>query len=428
MPTHLLPLANITVPPNRLRPVLPEDVASLADSIEKLGLLQPIVVEETPDGPLLRAGEHRIAALSLLFAQGILPLFESSPLPLGFIPVVRLTDLSPLQQIEVELEENTKRRAMTWQQEAAAYARIHALLAPDAPSVKEAVRATLAFASKADPSSINSGLKEAHQTILLGQSLATNPEVAKAKTKRDAIKALSRQLRKEEDTKRLASPSLPTVILGDFRAIDLPAGPYDLLLVDPPYGIGIEQFSTQKSSEQDYDDSYEQWLPLMAALVDLSDRRLKPDSHGYVFCDSSRFAELSRLFEARGFEVYGRPLIWDRSPDGRLPTPEKWPRRCYECILYFRRGARPLFEIRSDVLSYPADRDPTNYHGAKKPVELFVDLLERSTRPGDLVLDPCGGSGTTLRACRRLGRTAVVVEKDPAYFGLIQRLVGEEKE
>lgn len=60
-------------------------------------------------------------------------------------------------------------------------------------------------------------------------------------------------------------------------------------------------------------------------------------------------------------------------------------------------------------------------HPAAFPVELPARLIKLHTRPGDLVLDPFGGSGTTLIAAEQLGREAALVELDPTYCGLILR-------
>ena len=50
-----------------------------------------------------------------------------------------------------------------------------------------------------------------------------------------------------------------------------------------------------------------------------------------------------------------------------------------------------------------------------KPVELIAHAIRNSSRSGDLVLDPFGGSGSTLIACEKTGRQARVVEIDPIY-------------
>lgn len=68
-------------------------------------------------------------------------------------------------------------------------------------------------------------------------------------------------------------------------------------------------------------------------------------------------------------------------------------------------------------------------HPTMKPVKLFAYLVRNSSRPGDLVLDPFAGSGTTVMACEQLKRRAAVMELDPHYASVIverwERLTGK---
>ena len=66
-------------------------------------------------------------------------------------------------------------------------------------------------------------------------------------------------------------------------------------------------------------------------------------------------------------------------------------------------------------------------HGAQKPVELYVNLLKRSVRPGDAVLDCFGGTGTVLPAAHELQCRATYVEKDENCYGIALKLLGELK-
>jgi DNA modification methylase len=60
-------------------------------------------------------------------------------------------------------------------------------------------------------------------------------------------------------------------------------------------------------------------------------------------------------------------------------------------------------------------------HPTVKPVALVADALKDCTRRGEIVLDPFGGSGTTLIAAERTGRQARLIEYDPAYCDVIMR-------
>lgn len=58
-------------------------------------------------------------------------------------------------------------------------------------------------------------------------------------------------------------------------------------------------------------------------------------------------------------------------------------------------------------------------HPTMKPVKLFARIVRNSSRPGEVVLDPFGGSGTTVVACEQMGRKARVMELDPHYCDVI---------
>jgi DNA modification methylase len=67
-----------------------------------------------------------------------------------------------------------------------------------------------------------------------------------------------------------------------------------------------------------------------------------------------------------------------------------------------------------------------------KPLKLMGRLIKNSTRPGEVVLDPFGGSGSTMMAAEQLGRACYMVELDPAYIDVIckryEELTGEKAE
>lgn len=65
-------------------------------------------------------------------------------------------------------------------------------------------------------------------------------------------------------------------------------------------------------------------------------------------------------------------------------------------------------------------------HTTQKPLELMTALVAAFTDPGDLVLDPFGGSGTTARACKDLGRRCIVIERERKYCEVIVRRMRQE--
>jgi site-specific DNA-methyltransferase (adenine-specific) len=66
-----------------------------------------------------------------------------------------------------------------------------------------------------------------------------------------------------------------------------------------------------------------------------------------------------------------------------------------------------------------------NIHPTQKPVALYEYLILTYTHPGDTVLDITAGSGTTGEAAIKTGRNAILIEKDPEYFGIIQNRMAQ---
>lgn len=418
-------LSQITVSPDRQRKVFnPESIGKLAESIVSKGLMQPIVLKD--DGKTLVAGERRIKAVALVYTMRQRFKHNGKDIPEGHIPFNLLHDLPEDLIYEAELEENIRRENLTPQEEMQAIASLHKLRAKNNPN--QTLEAT---AAEVWPDSSNSsGHTVDVRDALLVAEYINDPAVAKAKTKKEAAKAVQKKLAREHATKLAQEFSIATEIesphvhvKGD--AIEtltiMPAGIVDVLCTDPPYGIGAHEFGDMADNEHVYDDSYENWIPLMWNLARESYRVCKPHAHAYVFCDWSRFAELSAYFTDAGWNVWPRPLIWSKG-NGMLAKPKFGPRYTYETILFANKGEKEVLTVGApDVITLPLAKNVR--HAAEKPVALYVELLSRSALPGDHVLDPFMGSGTVFPAANVCKLRATGVESnDVAYGFAVQRM------
>jgi len=124
-------------------------------------------------------------------------------------------------------------------------------------------------------------------------------------------------------------------------------------------------------------------------------------------------------FSASGFTLK-HVLVWvkDQFVFGRCDYHYR-----HESILYgWKEDAAHYFvpdRTQDSVFEFPRPKRSQD-HPTMKPVELVARMVENSSRPGELVLDPFGGSGTTLIACAGLGRLAALMEIDPAYCDVIR--------
>lgn len=152
----------------------------------------------------------------------------------------------------------------------------------------------------------------------------------------------------------------------------------------------------------------------------------------YLFMDWRHIGQLIAAGEASDLD-YLNLLIWAKTNAGM----GSFYRSAYEMIGLFKHGDAPHTNnvqlgrdgrSRSNLVSYPGVNTFTkgrnkalSLHPTVKPVALMADLILDSSAPGELILDPFGGSGTTLIAAERTDRTAALVEIDPGYVDVIVR-------
>ena len=112
-------------------------------------------------------------------------------------------------------------------------------------------------------------------------------------------------------------------------------------------------------------------------------------------------------------------LIWSKNAFVMGRQDYQWKHE--PCLYGWKDGAaHKWYSVRSQTTVIECERPNRNgEHPTMKPVKLFKYLIQNSTKPGDLVLDSFGGSGTTLDACEELGRKARLMELDPAYCDVI---------
>ena len=152
--------------------------------------------------------------------------------------------------------------------------------------------------------------------------------------------------------------------------------------------------------------------------------------------------EKAKLMESRGFTTekqfaeYINEVTETNSVVSRhyfadsqymFPTPELYAklqktgffRREYEELRReYEELRRPWTVDRKalDVLGFPICQDAGRFHETQKPLNLISYLIERSSKPGDVVFDPFSGSGTTAVAAHKLGRKFIGTEKDAGYW------------
>ena len=198
--------------------------------------------------------------------------------------------------------------------------------------------------------------------------------------------------------------------------------PADMTFTDPPYNVDYANSAKDKMRgthrpimNDNLGDDFHGFL--VAAL--------KPtlahcQGGVYVAMSSSELDTLQSAFREAGGK-WSTFIIWAKNTFtlGRADY-----QRQYEPILYgWPEGATRHWcgdRNQGDVWHFNKPR-VNDLHPTMKPVELVEKAIRNSSRPGDIVLDPFGGSGTTLIAAEKSGRKSRLIELDPKYVDVIVR-------
>jgi DNA modification methylase len=193
----------------------------------------------------------------------------------------------------------------------------------------------------------------------------------------------------------------------------------DLLLTDPPYGVGYTGKTAEAltiANDQIEDD--EAYRAFLAAALRTALIHVRPGAGFYVWHADVRGLPVRLAVQDAGLTVR-QCLVWAKSAFVLGRQDYQW--RHEPCLYGWRDGAAHSWlgdRSQSTVLEF--DRPARNEsHPTCKPVELFRALLRNSCQRTGVVLDPFGGSGTTLIAAEQEGRRACLMELDPAYCQVI---------
>jgi len=224
------------------------------------------------------------------------------------------------------------------------------------------------------------------------------------------------------------SPDELRCSLGSRDAVEwlrtLPSGSVDLIVTDPPYeslekhrAVGTTtRLKHSKSSSNDWFSIFPnaRFPELFAEAY----RVLAKNRHFYLFSDAETMFAAKPVAERAGFKFW-KPLVWDKRKIGM----GYHYRSRYEFVLFFEKGKRKLADLGvPDIVEEARIRGE---YPAEKPVRVAEVLIRQSTEPGELVIDPFMGSGSTGRAALSLGRRFAGTDVSPAALALSRRRLSE---
>lgn len=402
---------------NRKRPISPEKVSGLAASIKTVGLINPITISSDND---LITGLHRLEAKKSLGHDVIDAIVK---------------DCDDLSKELVELDENLIRNDLTDIESGELLLRrdeIFALLGQRAKvgdnkhSMKSGenispLKTTKKLAQEAGISErtaqhrkqVAKNIREDVKEKIKKTPLASNitalleisrlPEELQSKVvesigghpKRNIKKAVRKMVREErikeahQKGKDFVQTESIKLLLGDFTQVceTIDDNSVDMIMTDPPYLVESQ--------------------PLWKDLAGVAQRKLKPNGYLITHVGQMYFDKVIEFFKEAGLEYFWTAVI---KLNGNHPR--VWARHVYCNVRFLLIFAKPpvqrLPECFSDFFeSTVAEKD---YHPWQQSVEPCRYLIEKFTKPNDLVLDPFICTGTTAIAALMEGRRCIGID------------------
>ncbi len=218
----------------------------------------------------------------------------------------------------------------------------------------------------------------------------------------------------------------------------------DMILTDPPYNVPISGHVSGKGRVA-HDEfrmasgemSTAEFRSFLTAALSLARDASRVGSLHYVFADWRMVGMLTAI----GEELFSRLMniaVWAK-PNGGMGS---LYRSQHEMVAIFKHGDAAhvnnvqlgrMGRHRTNVWQYPGAsgfsktrKKDLDDHPTVKPVALLADAIRDATKPGDLVLDPFGGSGSTLIAAELTNRRAALIEIEPKYADVTLRRFQEQ--
>lgn len=428
----IVPLADVVVGQRQRRDIAGGPLDELANSIVQTGLLHPPVCWPSPDGKWhLTVGERRLRAINSLYERKPPVGFRcgDKDIPIGSLPITPLTEVvDEISRFEAELHENVFRTDLSWQDKARALSDLHKMRQAANPA-QTLTDTGAELAAHGSAASAEVGAIQVRRAQIVAGNL-DNEKIANARNQKEAL-TLIYKAQEEAATaalvrRRLAALPRSTAPQIEIRHADLtkllpqlPGDTYDLVCADPPYGIDASGagFRARSPTHHNYKDDPESARDLARTILTEGFRVCKPRSNIFMFCAIEYFDFLKLVSANMGWVPFTRPLIWQKSDsEGLAPWGAQGPRITTEFIFFATKGQRGLSASPTDVFRINRVGRSSRVHAAEKPVELMRKLIECATLPGDLVLDPCCGSGSTLVAAQESKRFGLGIERDLDYY------------
>ena len=202
-------------------------------------------------------------------------------------------------------------------------------------------------------------------------------------------------------------PADMALLMGGTRA--------NLVVTDPPYNVNYE--GTAGTIRNDHMEADAFFDFLLAAFKNM-ETNMADDASIYVFHADTEGLNFRRAFAEAGFYLSGT-CIWKKSSLVLGRSPYQWQHE--PCLYGWKaKGTHKWYADRKQTTIWEFDRPRASAeHPTMKPVPLIAYPIKNSTSANAVVLDPFGGSGSTLVACEQTGRICRTMELDEKYCDVI---------
>jgi DNA modification methylase len=202
----------------------------------------------------------------------------------------------------------------------------------------------------------------------------------------------------------------------------------DMIFTDPPYNVDYQGSAGKIMNDNMTDDAFYHFL--LDAFKNMA-QKSKEGAPIYVCHSDSEGLNFRSAFKEAGWDLK-QCIIWVKQQFVMGRQDYQWQ---HEPILYgWKPGAaHKWYGGRKQTTVWQIDRPmASKEHPTMKPINLCAKAIENSSKPGDIVIDFFGGSGSTLIAAEQLNRTCYMMELDPVYCDVIikrwENITGQKAE
>ena len=374
-----------------------KQIRQIAASIERFGFTNPVLISDDDE---IIAGHGRVEAAKLLGMETV--------------PALRLSHLDAVQRRAYVIADNKLALNAGWDREVLAI-ELQGLI-----DLEFDVEVT--------------GFSLAEVDILLDEAREASPDPARDAGDITPALDTANAVTRAGDLWRLGRHRL---LCGDSRQPEtyrrlLVGERADLVFTDPPYNVpidghvcGLGRVRHREFAMGAGEMSSEVFTAFLRATLGHAAASCRDGAIAFVCMDWRHMGELLAAGQAV-FSELKNLCVWNKTNGGM----GSFYRSKHELVFVFKIGNAPhtnTFELgdtryRTNVWDYAgintlrAGRlDELAMHPTVKPVALVADAIKDCSRRGEIVLDPFGGSGTTLIAAEKTGRQARLIEFDPTY-------------